>query len=224
MKGRPFVIKRIRGSKRFLKKFKSLSVSVVLITVLFSIQSCIVVKRDKPQIIEVTPPQYTKAGNIPLSGDVLLSINGDFGMQVPKDWSTEVKPPGREDIQVIATDPTETLYLVITSEGKFNGEVSEIDNNEINEISESILKERLSRGSATRIGDTEANKFQDIIYSTFQTTSTGGGTKSRNAVFVTPGNNIYAVSLLPMNDILNSMPPDEILDQLFDNLLLTVMM
>lgn len=209
---------------RILPKYSGFrAVLLALLAGLF-VSSCIVVLEKEPETVEVRPPQYGPKSSIALGGDFVISRRGDLGLQVPEDWQSDLVPPEFESVDAFNSNPDGSLLLVLSFEGRYDGESEDLDGGNLEELALETSARRAAKGQATRTGDIESYKVQGIKFATYRTSYTGGAIESRNAITVSPSGNIYNIGLIPVNDIMNKMPPQEEIDRIFKEILNTVMM
>ncbi len=207
---------------KYIKKILKLS-SIFLLSLILT--NCIFVKKHTEEVDEYISVDLILKPKIIMGDEVLRSEKGDMISLLPKDWFfIDLGPDTPSDVYAVAVNPDYSLSLVFSCLKS-------------NPIIDDVYKEQKLIGIANFLYDKKQKKsLGGLIKSHTISTFTSSHmefvvykyrTKSQpifsyNAVFRSTIDNVYEISMIPLNLSGITMPSDFEMETIFTSVLATV--
>lgn len=195
----------------------------VLLSLLFT--NCIIVKKHTEEIDEYVSVDLIQKPKIIMSESVLRSEKGDMISLIPKDWFfVDLGPETPNDVFAIAVNPDYSLSLVFSCI-KPNPMIDEIyKEQKLFGLANFVFdkKQKKSLGGLIKSHTISTFKSSNLEFVMYKYRTKSQPIFSYNAVFRSSTDNVYEISMIPLNLSGITMPSEFEMETIFESVLATV--
>jgi len=200
-----------------------LLINLLLMIIVFSFNSCIIVKYDNKEEIEFEPEiDVSPKPIIELSNTMIRSSKGDMIAFLPKDWFLiNVENQFSNDIIAVAVNKEYNMSVVFSTirvEPEFENKIEE----------EGLYglawyaynkREKKSAGNIKQIGKYQGIKMGIRKFVKYEYAIKNEAITSKSVVFISTTNDYYEFSLVPMSINGNKLPKTQEINDIFNSIL-----
>ncbi|HRP03103.1 MAG TPA: hypothetical protein PLE30_10700 [Candidatus Kapabacteria bacterium] len=199
--------------------------TIFLAFTLFSISfnSCIIVKYDNDEEIEVEQEiDISPKPILELSNNMIRSEKGDMIAFLPKDWFlVDVEGKISTDVMYMAVNKEYNLGLVVASIPKVNEYSKKINDEGLYALAwySFMKKEKKSAGNIKQIGKYQPIKMGPRKFVQYEYVGGNAAAATKTIVFASTIGEFYEMTLIPMVVDSNPIPKQQEINDIFQSIL-----
>lgn len=196
---------------------------IYLALISFSINSCIIVKYDNFEEIEVEQEiDISPKPILELSTTMVRSDKGDMIAFLPKDWSfVDVEEKISSDVLFVAVNKEYNLSVVFSNISKSDEYDKKITDEGLYALAWYSLmkKEKKSAGNIKQIGKYQPIKMGPRRFVKYEYAGGNAAAATKSAVFISTIGQYYEMTLIPMIVDSNPIPKQQEINDIFQSML-----
>lgn len=207
-------------------KFNFKIIALLLLSLSFLINSCIIVKHESEKKNDVAAEvKLSPKPKLPMGDLLVRSPKGDMISLLPEGWFfVDVEDRVSNDIIAVAVSNdysvgavfsfirnSEPIKKIVEKEGLLG--LARISYNK---------RERKSGGALKQFGKYQEINLGTQNFAVYEFSSTGGAIRAKSAVFISGLDRYYEFSILPMEVNGNPIPPHNEVEEIFSSILATI--